>query len=183
MIITLDYQGTGELGSLGIHVRLYSKNHKCLIRIMILESSCPCGWSKISSTSSSHRWLMVSWKSCPIPVSVGSVADISSSICSHIVSGYSPSCNPLNPGRQERADLYSSGPCGRKGGVSGQEYISVFVFRIYISVYMCMSRCVHPCENLYVWWAAYFSFTHWALPKLISLFMREESGKRRQMKT
>lgn len=41
---------------------------------------------------------------------VSVLGDISSSVCSHIVSDYLQSCNPLNPDRQERADLYSSGP-------------------------------------------------------------------------
>ncbi len=107
---------------------------------------------------------------------------ISSSICLHIVSGYLPICNLLNPDRQERADLYSSGPCGRRSEWARiRECMCVRC--IYSSEYMCMSRCVHPCEYLYVCGAAHLSSTQPALPELISLFMREASGKRRQMKT
>lgn len=96
----------------GIHAKTHS--NKSLIRIIIPEIHCfsflPNGWSRIFSTSSLW-WLILSWDlpNCSSPYLLV-FCFISSSIYLRVVSGYLPSCNPLNPDRQVRANLYSSGP-------------------------------------------------------------------------
>lgn len=114
------------------------------------------------------------------------LCDISSSICSNIVSDYLLSCNPLNPETDRRgADLYSSrsphNVTGRKERRSEWARICEHICArdIYLRVYVR----VQVCTSLYVWGSLPPLLHTPTLPKLISLFMREASSKRRQMKT
>lgn len=160
---------------------MFDKNHH--------PCPCHCGWSSISSTSSSLWWLMVSWESCPTvhPRICWSFV-ISLPFVRTLFLVIYPSCNPLNPDRQERADLYSSGPTHNltvwKERRSEREWIRKYMcvrdiyLRVHVHVQVCATLWIFVCVG-----RLYVSFTHPELPKLISLFMREASGKRRQMKT
>lgn len=157
-------------------MKAYAKNHKCLIRIILPEITLLRLKSDFQLILS-HWWLMVSLESCQTAsLYLLVLGDISSSICLHIVSDYVQSCNPLNPDRQETADLYSSGlphnvTAWRE---SRSEWARMCVWDTCPGMYIPGNIC-------FLFMAADVS-THPALQKLISLFMREMSSKRRQMK-
>lgn len=105
------------------------------------------------------------------------LCDISSSICSHIVSGYLLSCNPLNPDRQEKADLYSSGPPNnvtvwKERKSEWTKNMWAYLWLGYISPSTCafwVCTSLPVCAGLLL-----LHILSTTQTKLLSLFMREE---------